>query len=186
MNLICRFFWMMLATWWRPAVGLFDRVPLRFRVLPYDLDLNWHMTNSRYLSIMDIGRTDLMIRSGLGRKVFKLRWAAVLGSAHVRWRKELNPFDAYTLYTRVVGWDQKWIYIEQEFYRGETFVARGLIKGLFLRKGRSVPMQEVVDLLQPGVASPPLSEEILRWQALEESAKEQGSASGMLKAQALL
>ncbi|HEV2566447.1 MAG TPA: hypothetical protein VGU19_15340 [Microvirga sp.] len=38
---------------------------LTFRVWPHDLDTSLHMNNGRYWTLMDLGRTDMMIRSGL-------------------------------------------------------------------------------------------------------------------------
>ena len=40
---------------------------LWFTVLPNDLDTNLHMNNGRYLTIMDLGRTDALVRSEIGR-----------------------------------------------------------------------------------------------------------------------
>lgn len=37
------------------------------RVWPGDLDINLHMNNGRYLSLCDLGKIDLMLRTGLGR-----------------------------------------------------------------------------------------------------------------------
>ena len=37
----------------------------RFRVWPTDLDILNHMNNGKYLSVMDIGRFDLMQRNGV-------------------------------------------------------------------------------------------------------------------------
>jgi len=45
---------------------------LTFRVLPTDLDVLGHMNNGVYLSIMDLGRMDLLQRSGV--------WSRLLGA----------------------------------------------------------------------------------------------------------
>lgn len=44
-----------------------------FRVWPHDLDPSIHMNNGRYLALMDLGRLDLLIRSGLWRALLKNR-----------------------------------------------------------------------------------------------------------------
>ncbi|WP_375731226.1 thioesterase family protein, partial [Azospirillum sp. B506] len=70
MNLIFRLLAVAVAAiysaWRGRRTGLLEPSTLRFRVWPTDLDLNLHMTNARYFSVMDLGRTDLAIRVGLG------------------------------------------------------------------------------------------------------------------------
>ncbi len=41
-----------------------DTASKQMRVLPNDLDVQMHMNNGRYLSIMDLGRLDLIVRLG--------------------------------------------------------------------------------------------------------------------------
>ena len=41
------------------------------RVWPNDLDTNAHMNNGRYLTLMDLGRFDLMTQCGLVGTVLK-------------------------------------------------------------------------------------------------------------------
>ncbi len=43
---------------------------MTFRVLPTDLDVLGHMNNGVYLSIMDLGRMDLLQRSGIWSRLF--------------------------------------------------------------------------------------------------------------------
>ena len=42
-----------------PSLGVLEEDRLRMHVLPMDIDLNLHMNNARYLSIMDYARTHL-------------------------------------------------------------------------------------------------------------------------------
>jgi thioesterase superfamily protein len=56
-----------------PPMPPFGEARLRFRILPHDLDLNFHVNNARYLSFMDLGRVDLMGRLGLFRFAFRGR-----------------------------------------------------------------------------------------------------------------
>ena len=46
---------------------------LTLRVCPGDLDTSLHMNNGRYWTLMDLGRTDLMLRSGFWRAVVRNR-----------------------------------------------------------------------------------------------------------------
>ena len=64
MNLILRLIFIIVRARYRPRLQPFDISVVHMRVLPNDLDLQLHMNNGRFLSIMDLGRVDLMIRTG--------------------------------------------------------------------------------------------------------------------------
>ena len=137
-----------------------------FRVWPNDLDSNLHMNNGRYLTVMDLGRLDLMFRTGLGSVILKRRWRPMVGSAFIRFRRALAPFERYNLTTRVVCWDEKWFWIEHRFERGGELIAVGVIKGLFRERTGNVPTAEVLAVL--GVTEPRrIPDWILAWQRAE-------------------
>ena len=168
MNLFLRLCRIIIQAFFRAPLGFFNTSVLEFTVWLHDLDINRHMTNSRYLSLMDLGRTDLLIRSGLAKKVYQLKWSPVLGAATIRWRKALNLFDRCQLHTRTLGWDEKWIYIEQRVTCKGFVHAIAVVKGLFVSHDGSVPIQRVVDLINPGVQSPELPYAIKLWFEMEE------------------
>jgi acyl-CoA thioesterase FadM len=120
---------------------------VRLRVWVNDLDTNLHMNNGRYLTIMDLGRLDFIVRTGLGSIMLKRHWRPMVGSAVIRFRRGLAPFERYELKTRVVWWDDKWFWIEQRFERAGAVVAIGAVKGLFRQPMGNVPTPEVLDLL---------------------------------------
>ncbi len=177
MNLFARLFRVFFCAFFRSRLDFFDTSIVKFRVWFNDLDINQHMTNSRYLSVMDLGRTDLMIRTGLGAKMHKYGWGAVLGSATVRWRRALGVFHSYELHTRVLCWDEKWVFIEQTIYRRGDVICHALVKGLFVHNKRTVPMQEVFDSVRANVQSPPLPKFVVTWLKMEEEFKDHKSAT---------
>ena len=65
MNLYLRLFILLIRALFKPRMATLDTSVLHFHVLPNDLDLHRHMNNGRYLSIMDLGRADLMLRTGI-------------------------------------------------------------------------------------------------------------------------
>ena len=86
---------------------------VHFRVWPNDLDINGHMNNGRYLTLMDLGRFELLLRAGLFWPAFKQKWNPILGSCQVRFRRSLKLFQPFSIKTKIVCWDQKWVYLEQ-------------------------------------------------------------------------
>ncbi len=57
------------------------------------------MNNGRYLTVMDLGRLNLILRTGLWRVVMKKKLAPVLASAQIRYRLPLKPFQLFDLET---------------------------------------------------------------------------------------
>ena len=68
---------MMLSSRRKPLLDFRDVGRLRLRVLPNDTDILRHVNNGIYLSLMDLGRMDLMIRSGRWQQLSGLGWPPV-------------------------------------------------------------------------------------------------------------
>jgi acyl-CoA thioesterase FadM len=153
-----------------PRIGIFDEDVLRMRVGPWDIDFNLHLNNARYLSFMDYGRIHLSVATGILTPVLKERWAPLVGSLSITYPRSLGLFAPFTLTTRTLCWDEKWVYMEQVF-RSEGGGSQGLVaiawvKGLFRAKDGNVPPQRIVDMVAPGVVSPPVPEALERWNDL--------------------
>ena len=87
----------------------------RARVGLRDLDLMVHMNNSRYLREADFARHGLLVESGIWEKAWKGKTPLVTGAQTIRYRRELSPFQKYEVHTKVVGWDERAIFLEQLF-----------------------------------------------------------------------
>jgi acyl-CoA thioesterase FadM len=134
---------------------------LWFRVWPTDLDFNLHMNNARYLSLMDLGRVDLLNRLGLLRLAFRGRWFPVLGAVVIRYHRPLLLWNRHELISRVAGWDEKWFYLEQRFERQGKPIATARVKGLVRGPAGSLPTPEILEQIGVRMASPPLPPEML-------------------------
>ncbi len=146
MNLIFRLILQLITSRFRPRQAVLDAAVLRMRVWPTDLDINLHLTNSRYLALMDLGRIELLLRLGVMGRVLKRRWLPVVSIATLRFRREINPFERFTLHTRLIGWDEKWFYMEQRFETARGVAAIGIVKGLFRGPAGNVPSQQLIAL----------------------------------------
>ncbi|MEJ2454349.1 MAG: thioesterase family protein [Candidatus Thiodiazotropha sp.] len=169
MNLILRLLRVFVAALFKPRIGLFEISEVPFRVLPTDLDINLHMNNARYLSIMDLGRTDLLIGVGLLGPVKRERWMPVVGSIDIKYRRPLRLFQHYVLKTRLLCWDDKWFYMEQrlESARGVHSIAN--VRGLFVTREGSVPTRSVLDHMGYEGESPPFPRKLRPLPAREEA-----------------
>ncbi len=177
MNLYIRMLIVFMAARFRPKVtDILQTCILRLHVLPNDLDLNIHMNNGRYLTIMDLGRLDLVLRTGLLKIMMRRGCLPVLAAATMRWRLPLAPFQAYRLETEVVCWDDKWIFLEQRFVicngpRAGAVAAIGILKGSFWDRATkiTVPTSDLLAILGTDRQSPPMPAHIAEWQKAEES-----------------
>ncbi|KAK1754457.1 hypothetical protein QBC47DRAFT_414421 [Echria macrotheca] len=88
---------------------------------PGDLDMSMHKSNSTYLSDLDMARGAhffCLFREGLkryadqGRRVFP-----ALGGITCTFKREIRPFEKVDIWTRVLTWDDKWIYLVSHFVR---------------------------------------------------------------------
>ncbi len=170
MNLYLRLLKMMLlALFTGPRLGAFDESRIRFRCWPSDLDLNRHMNNGRYLTLMDLGRMDLTLRSGLIRAMLQKRWNPVAGGVTIRYRRPIRPFEKFEVRTRLLGWDEKWFYMEQRLMGQEGKLASvALIRALFVGPAGTVPPGEVGKAMGNDGPSPGLPESVLAWKKSEE------------------
>jgi acyl-CoA thioesterase FadM len=165
-NLIFRTIWMRLFRNRGPRLGIHDVARARFRVLPTDLDVFRHMNNGVYLSIMDLGRFDLLQRSGVWAACERLGFYPVVGSETITFRRSLQPWQRYTLETRIIGYDAKAVYVEQRFVVGREIYATGFVRGRFLRRsGGTVSTSELADALGIDVTERGIPEWLRRWAA---------------------
>lgn len=179
MNLIFRLFAICISYLFnREKIDPMDVSTINSRVWPLDLDANMHMNNGRYLSIMDLGRLDLMVRIGVVGQVIKNKWMPVLSAATIRYRLPLNPFQKFRLETKIAWWDDKWFYMEQRFVivggnKDGAVAAIAFVKGsLFDRTTRkTVPSQDLVDLT--GLQDKPEKPDYIdAWQQSENAMKD--------------
>lgn len=161
MNLIFRLIQVLLSTSARGRMHVLDESRFTLRCWPNDLDSNLHMNNGRYMTLMDLGRLDLILRTGLWRQMRAHKWYPVVGAAKISFRRSLNVFQTFELTTQVIGWDEKWLYIEHRMERAGKVMAQAYVKGLFLGPDGKVPMDELVKALGHDQASPALDPDLL-------------------------
>ena len=150
----------------RPSLHPHDVGRLPLRVLPTDLDTLRHVNNGIYLSLMDLGRVDLLVRAGISQTFNKLGYYPVVSNETISFRRSLQPWQRFTLETRLVGYDTKAVFVEQRFVvDGEVF-ATGFVRARFLKKsGGTVTIAELADAIGIDPSTLPVPEWLVRWSA---------------------
>ena len=116
-----------------------------WRVWPGDIDAFGHMTNARHQTLMDLARVDFLLRCKLFKGVLRRRWKVPVGLVNLHFRKALKPFERFEIHRRIVHWDERWFYFQQDFYRGGDAarpVVTGYVKTLFASRQGAVPTAE--------------------------------------------
>ncbi len=149
----------------RKPVPVLGPCVTKLRVWPNDLDVFMHMNNGAYLTIMDLARTDAVIRSGMMKELWKRKWYPVVAAETIRFKKPLKLFQRYEIETEVVCWDHKAFYLVQTFYRNEKFLAKAVVEARFLSmRGRKIKANEILTMVDYSEPSPPMPDWIADWQ----------------------
>jgi len=176
MNLILRLLWMLAAAYLgkRTATGRRDVAGenhIFFRCMPWDLDLNMHMTNSRYASFMDLSRVDFMIRNGAWARLRAAGLGPVVASLTIRFRRPIKVFQRFDVTTRMVSWDERWIYLEQKILLGAEVASIALMKVTFVGKAGRLPVEKLLTIMGYQGEKPPFTEVLSKRDALDAALK---------------
>ena len=139
---------------------------IRLTTLPTDIDLLRHMNNGRYLSLFDLGRWDLLVRTGLWDVMKRHGWYAVVSSETITFRKSLNLWQRFDVESRMIGHDDKAVYLEHRaVVDGEVF-ARAIIRARMMkRSGGTLSHDELFAAVGRPEGVPEVDEWVHDWAA---------------------
>ena len=142
-----------LCSWKSPKDALKSQCPVLFAPIILHsrsslLEIDWYMhkSNSSFFSDVDIARSHLfgalflpLIRNPPaslfpdGKKKGGML-AVVVAGVSCTFKRELKPYEAYEIWTRVLSWDEKWVYFVSHFVRAGTIRKR---KAFLLGSGKA-------------------------------------------------
>ena len=170
MNLYLRLLWALLRSARLQPIEPGDWIERQLRVLPNDLDLNGHMNNGRYLTVLDLMLVEYFVRSGFARVMLRAGWRPMSGGAFITYRKGLLPWQPYRLRFALAGADASWNYMRFEFLREDgTLCAAGYLKGAAVGKQGLVSNKESYARMGRDFVQPALPEAVCHWLAAEAS-----------------
>ena len=139
MNLYLRLLLTLRRAWRAPRLEPGDTLTRSLRVLPNDLDLNGHMNNGRYLTVIDLMLVEYFVRTGFAAAMLRQGWRPMAGGSFITYRRGLKPLQAYQLRFRVDATDAHWNYMRFEFVCRGKVCAAGYVKGAAVARGGLVP-----------------------------------------------
>lgn len=134
--------WRTLLVMWRARrrlrregpIGPGDIGRIRVTTLPTDIDVLRHMNNGRYLSLFDLGRWDLLGRTGMTDAMKRNDWYAVVSAETVTFRKSLQLWQRFDIESRMLGHDDKAIYLEHRAVVDGEIYAKAIIRARMLKR----------------------------------------------------
>lgn len=107
---------------------------IRLTTLPTDIDILRHMNNGRYLSLFDLGRWDLLVRTGIWDAMSSHGWYAVVSSETITFRKSLQLWQRFVIESRMLGHDDRAVYMEHRAVVAGEVYARAIVRARLLKK----------------------------------------------------
>ncbi len=168
--------WLRLLRIGRQAYRATGRAPpshvsrLQFRVGLGDIDVNLHMNNGRTVTVMDLGRIDLLIRTGAYREMRRRRVTGVIAAQRVRYRAALAFGDRFRLESRILGWPDEGVIFDHRVWRirhgRETLAVTATARFVFIpwrRRMQRLAPAEVLTGSRWAGASPAIPEPMRAW-----------------------
>lgn len=100
-----------------PKLGVMDAHVSTHMCWPWDLDPWIELNNGRTLTLYDLGRIPMAQRTGLIGILRDNGWGITVAGSSVRYRRRIRAFHRFSMVSRVLGWDDKFIYMEQTMWR---------------------------------------------------------------------
>lgn len=134
---------------------------------PVDIDIFGELNNGRTLTLYDLGRLVMGQRVGLGALLKKNGWGMTMAGASVRYRRRVKVFQKFTMRTRSLGRDDKFIYLHQTMWRKDEATSAILYRVALTGKNGIVPTQKMTDALGCPDWNPEMPEWVTNWIAAE-------------------
>lgn len=146
-----------------PPLGLLDSHVSHHRCWPWDLDLWMELNNGRTLTLFDLGRLPLARRTGLDRVLKARRWGLTVAGSSVRYRRRVTAFTRLTMHTRCLGWDARFLYMEQSMWNGSECSSHVLIRSAIVSNAGMVAPAEMARAMGHSGDSPALPAWVEAW-----------------------
>lgn len=146
-----------------PPLGIFDSHVSHHRCWPWDLDPWMELNNGRTLTLFDLGRLPLGRRTGLDRVLMARKWGLTVAGSSVRYRRRVTIFTRLTMHTRCIGWDQRFLYMEQSMWRGDECTSHVLIRSAIVSAKGMVAPADLAEALGVDPQSPVLPDWVGAW-----------------------
>ena len=148
-------------------LGLTDTHVSHHICWPWDLDLWVELNNGRTLTLFDLGRIPLAMRTGLAGVLRRQGWGITVAGNTIRYRRRVRVFDRLEMHSRCIGWDHRFLYMEQSMWNRDDCTSHMLIRSAVTSPAGIVPPEQVLAAMGRPQASPELPDWVMAWIAAD-------------------
>lgn len=150
-----------------PALNLLDTHRSTHRCWPWDLDPWRELNNGRTLTLYDLGRIPMALRTELAQTARANGWGLTVAGNTVRYRRRVRMFDRLEMATRCIGWDARFFYTEQSMWKDGDCTSHMVLRTAVTAAQGIVPPARVLAAMDRPADSPPLPDWVQAWAAAE-------------------
>ena len=146
-----------------PAMALYDTHVSHHRAWPWDTDMFGELNNGRILTLFELGRWQFTVRLGLLKPFLTGKNTLAVAGVSVRYRKRIPMFHKYRMQSRMLGYDERFFYVDQTMWQGETCMNQMLLRAAIRAKGQTVPPGDFLQAMGKPTGQPGLPDWALAW-----------------------
>ena len=148
-----------------PKLGPFDTFVTRHRCWPWDIDIWMELNNGRTLTLYDLGRIPLAQVNGMLAMIRKERWGLTMAGVVVRYRRRIRTFEPFEMRSRLICWDDRFLYVEQSMWKQSGDCANHAVyRSAVTDKTGIVPTEKVIAAMgMDDRSSPEMPEWVALW-----------------------
>ena len=136
---------------------------------PWDLDFWFELNNGRTLTLYDLGRIPLAARMGLISAMRENKWGLTIAGASVRYRRRLRMFQKFEIHSRALGWDKRFLYLEQSIWTKGHCANQALYRTAVTSPDGIVDTAKIAVAIGVDINSPDLPQWVQNWIKAEDS-----------------
>lgn len=130
---------------------------------PWDLDFWMELNNGRTLTLLDLGRIPFSMRIGLAKVLRQQKWGMTMAGVSVRYRRRVRAFQKVEVHTKLAGWDDRFVYLDQTMWRNGNCTSQALYRSAVTDANGIVPTAKLNKALGANHQSPPLPQWVTNW-----------------------
>lgn len=150
-----------------PRIGVLDTHVSTHRCWPWDLDPWIELNNGRTLTLYDLGRVPMAVRTGIIDTMRQNGWGITVAGNSVRYRRRIRAFDRFTMLSRTLGWDQRFFYMEQSIWRQGECCNQMLLRAAITSPEGMIAPEKLMQAAGHPEQSPELPDWVTSWIAAD-------------------
>ncbi|MGI9391353.1 MAG: acyl-CoA thioesterase [Boseongicola sp.] len=150
-------------------MGLYDTHVSHHRAWPWDTDMFGELNNGRILTLFELGRWQTTVRLGAIRPFLRGGLTLAVAGVSVRYRIRVPIFQKYRMQTRMLGYGERFFYVDQTMWQGDTCMNQMLLRAAIRDKSGTMPPKAFLEKMGMDSDQPGLPDWVKAWMAADDS-----------------